>query len=291
MLNTYLADLRDLPMSQIKDTYFDAVLREKEKTSPAMAVRLHKILQSLETWARPKKAWEGPSMDTVYKPGHAAKEKLALSHDATGAIWNAALELGYPWGDYTRMMILLGRRRHCVSVMKWEDINFKKTVEIIINNKGRPEKKTIKIPVWEIPAADDKSGNLNICPLPPSAVEILKNVPRIDGSPFVFTTTGKTPISGFSKAVEQLQKLSKTSDWSFHSFRRTCRTGLSECGVPQHIAKLSIGHAVAGIDSKYDKYAYIVERKDAIESWARLVERIAGGEVNKIESLESRRAG
>ena len=48
------------------------------------------------------------------------------------------------------------------------------------------------------------------------------------------------------------------------------RTGLSKIGVEPHIAELMIGHAVGGsILRTYDCFAYLEQRRDAMERWAK----------------------
>jgi len=51
-----------------------------------------------------------------------------------------------------------------------------------------------------------KNGRPHDVPLPPMARNLLRSVKRIEGCPFIFSTTGKTPVSGFSKAKVQLDE-------------------------------------------------------------------------------------
>ena len=61
--------------------------------------------------------------------------------------------------------------------------------------------------MWTIPGARTKNGAEHDVPLSPAAQEILSCAPRIAGSQFLFTTTGATPISGYSNAKERLDAL------------------------------------------------------------------------------------
>jgi hypothetical protein len=54
---------------------------------------------------------------------------------------------------------------------------------------------------------------------------------------------------------------------------------MSRAGVPSDHAELALGHAIPGVEGVYDRYAYLEERRDALERLARLVERILAGEV------------
>jgi integrase len=81
--------------------------------------------------------------------------------------------------------------------------------------------------VWTLPAARAKNGVEHIIPLSDAAVSILENMPHIgrrDG--FVFPMTGRTPISGWSKAKTQLDKASGITGWTIRLAPYFCdRTG------------------------------------------------------------------
>jgi integrase len=81
--------------------------------------------------------------------------------------------------------------------------------------------------VWTLPAARAKNGVEHIIPLSDAAVSILENMPHIgrrDG--FVFPMTGRTPISGWSKAKTQLDEASGITGWTIRLAPYFCdRTG------------------------------------------------------------------
>ena len=59
---------------------------------------------------------------------------------------------------------------------------------------------------WTLPGERSKNGVARVVPLSDSAISILEKVPRIgrrDG--FIFTTTGETAISGWSKRASHAQ--------------------------------------------------------------------------------------
>ena len=65
--------------------------------------------------------------------------------------------------------------------------------------------------------------------------------------------------------------------WTPHDLRRTCRTGLSATGTPDHVAELVIGHGRQGITRVYDLHRYDREKRAALEAWVRRLLRIAEG--------------
>ena len=76
--------------------------------------------------------------------------------------------------------------------------------------------------VWTLPAERSKNDVEHVVPLSAAALSILESIPRIgkrDG--FVFTTTGETAVSGWSKAKATLDTASGIAGWRLHDIRRT----------------------------------------------------------------------
>jgi integrase len=120
-----------------------------------------------------------------------------------------------------------------------------------------------------VPAERMKGKKAHTVPLTPAVVALLKTMPRFKGGDFVFTTTGgRRPVSGFSKAKMQLDKIIGEIDhWSIHDLRRTARTGLATVGASPFIAELVIGHRQTGVHATYDLYSYLVPKRDALLEW------------------------
>ena len=90
-------------------------------------------------------------------------------------------------------------------------------------------------------------------PLSRAAVEILDELvgatewPR---SGLVFSTTGRSPVSGFSKAKRRLEDLIKArvgrggavEPWRIHDLRRTVATGLQRLGVRFEVTEAVLNH-------------------------------------------------
>jgi hypothetical protein len=89
-------------------------------------------------------------------------------------------------------------------------------------------------------------------------------------------------VSGFSKAKTRLDSLMldelrcfavdpnavEIEPWTIHDIRRTVRTGLSALPIPDLVRELVIAHAKPGLHKVYDQYAYLNEKRQALELWA-----------------------
>jgi integrase len=116
------------------------------------------------------------------KPPHRERAReVVLSDEDIISLMAAADDEGYPFGDVFKMLILTGQRRGEVAEMRWSEVD-------------------LEHGVWTIPAARSKNGQSHEVPLSVPAVSLLRSLPRFLASDWVFTTTGRGPVSGFGRA-------------------------------------------------------------------------------------------
>jgi integrase len=134
-----------------------------------------------------------------------------------------------------------------------------------------------------------KSEDPFLLPLPAPALTILEGLPKFKSGHFLFSSTsGETPIRGnsLSKAKQRLDKAMlaelkricveqgrdpatvKLPPFVLHDLRRTMRSGLSALPIPEHVRELVIGHVRPGIAGVYDLYAYLDEKRQALDLWS-----------------------
>jgi integrase len=104
-----------------------------------------------------------------------------LSDSELAEMWSAASMLGYPFGPVFELLTLTMQRREEVAGMRWSEI-------------------ADDLSVWTMPGSRMKNGKPHDVHLSEAARAILREIPRVEGCDLVFSTTGRTPISGFSKA-------------------------------------------------------------------------------------------
>jgi integrase len=184
-----------------------------------------------------------------------------LSDEELRDLWQAldSATLPAPFPKLVRMLLLSCQRRDEVSRIAWEEIEHG---------------------VWEIPASRYKTGQPNAVPLSAAARALIGD----KGKGFIFTTDGKTPFSGFSKAkaaldakVAEIRKQDGRKPmphWVLHDLRRTGRSLMSRAGVPADHAERALGHVIPGVRGVYDWHSFLEEKRSALERLAALVERI-----------------
>jgi integrase len=200
-------------------------------------------------------------------------------------LWRAADVEGYPFGRLAQLIMLTGARRDELREARWSEFQLDGT-EIALPTGG-----TWKGPVWTLPAHRAKNGREHVVPLSRAAVDILRKLPRISKTPYLFTTTGDTPISGMSKAKTRLHDamladLRKADSkrvlepWSLHDLRRSFSTGLQRLGFSIEVSEACLNHtsgAVSGVAAIYARYRYLREKTEAFDAWARHVDALVKG--------------
>lgn len=238
--------------------------------SPSMANHSYAYLSAFFKWARGQmKIPTNPMTDLPRpRPDAIVNRDRFLSDAEIADFWRASNGLGYPFGEFFKLALLLGQRREEVSGMRREHVDLEKTL-------------------WEIPRELTKSNRAHLVPLPPEAMIILKAAPKFEG-PYMFSTTaGDRPISGFSKAKKRLDiaiaeiRAERQADplmaWRTHDLRRTVASGLARLKVPPIVVEKIQNRATgegAGVAGIYNRYGYLDERRAALEAWGRYVSSI-----------------
>lgn len=180
-------------------------------------------------------------------------------------VWTAADRAGEPFGPLVKLLLITGARREEIAQATYDEL-------------------ADDFMVLRLPGSRTKNGRAHDIPLPPLARDILKGLKR-RGSRFVFTTTGSSPISGFSKYKDRLDGLvaaeakKEIPHWTLHDLRRTAATGMAGIGIMPHIIEAVLNHvsgAKASVAGIYNREAYEPEKKAALEKWAAHIEIIVG---------------
>ena len=207
----------------------------------------------------------------------------ALSPAELAEVWAAASTLPYPFGPFYQVAILTMQRREEVAGMRWSELSADGSL-------------------WTIPATRMKNNRPHDVYLAPAARKILDATPRQAKADLVFTTTGRTPVSGFSRAkalldaaivkarAEAAEKAeiepAKLVPWHVHDLRRTGVSLLAGMGFDSIVVDKILAHRPAklkGVASVYQRHDFAAERRKALEAWAEHVTGAAvGGNVVRL---------
>ena len=95
------------------------------------------------------------------------------------------------------------------------------------------------------------------------------------------------------KSLRRLQKdhvRATLPDFVTHDLRRTVRTGLSAIpNISDLVRELVIGHTRPGLHKVYDQYAYLDEKRCALDAWAARLGTILEPTPGNVVSLEKPR--
>src|SRR5439155_8780896 len=132
--------------------------------------------------------------------------------------------------------------------------------------KMRWEQLDLDAGTWTLSREDTKVKRLHVVPLSEPAIAILRSLPQPEAGRegLVFSTTGETAISGFSRAKSRLDTLSRVSGWTLHDLRRTAASGMARMGFPPHVLSRVLNHspeASEGITAIYNRHSFQPEMR------------------------------
>jgi integrase len=241
------------PLVHIKRSEIVRVLDEIIASgTPYRANRALAALKKLMSWALDRGMIDVNPVAGLKPPHKEQSRERVLSDDEIRTLWVAAEIEGYPFGDAVKLLILTGQRRGEVAEMRWSEIDL---------DSGS----------WTIPAMRSKNGHSHEVPLSPPALRLLRSLPRFLGSDWVFTTKGRSPISGFGRFKRRLQSTARTTSWRIHDIRRTVASAMARIGVEPHVVEKVLNHKsgiISGVAAVYNRYLYGTEKRNALERWA-----------------------
>jgi integrase len=233
-----------------------------DRGSPYTANRTLAVLRRMCNWAIERGIIANSPVEKIKPPGAETARDRVLSDDEVRLVWGAFEALGWPFGDIAKLLLLTGARRDEIGEARWNELDL--AAKTLTVDKER-----------------SKNGIAHEIPLSDSVVGIFDRLRRIgdekDGP--IFTTTGRTPVSGWSRAKEQLDKAIGVPipAWVLHDLRRTAASGMAGIGIAPHVVEAALNHksgAIKGIAAVYNRYNYAAEKRAALDAWARRLDAI-----------------
>jgi integrase len=228
-------------------------------------------LSSFFGWAWKNRFVDSNPCASVHRPDAAKARDRVLSESEIVAFWGAADAQNEPFAQALKLLLLTGARENEVAGMRRGELSEDLTM-------------------WEIPGSRTKNKRPHRVPLSPMARDILATIKPISGG-LVFTTTGRTPISGWSKLKARLDDAMQIAGWRLHDLRRTVSTGMNDLGIQPHVVEATLNHVSgvrAGVAGVYNRAAYSDEKRVALERWATHIEGLVSGRSANVVSLSGK---
>jgi integrase len=229
-----------------------------DRGNPISANRTLSALRKLFNWAEGRYGLSGNPCHRVEMPGTETSRDRILTDDELAAVWRAATEQGGLFAPVVQLLILTGQRRNEVAGMEWRELDL-------------PAK------LWKLPRGRVKNDNGHEVPLSEPALAVVESVPRISGRNLLFTTTGKTPVSAFSRAKDRIDEASGVDDWTIHDLRRTVASGMARLGVSLPVIEKILNHSSGsfrGVVGVYQRHSFADEKRAALDLWGAHVARL-----------------
>jgi integrase len=263
---------RNRPIASIgRRDVIDLVDRIVARDAAVQANRTLARLRALFNWAIEKDRLAASPVARMKLPTQEQARDRVLSDDELRWFWQACDEVEWPFGPLFKLLLLTAQRRDEVATMVWSDLDFEKRV-------------------WTIPRHKAKNDRAHEVQLSDAAIAVVRSLPHV-GDGLLFTTTGETSVSGFSKSKRRLDaamldtkraaigahKGNAIPGWTLHDLRRTAATGMARLNFPPHVVDKVLNHVsgtIRGVAAVYNRFAYLDERRTALEAWGRYVDNL-----------------
>jgi integrase len=236
------------------------------------ARHLRTALSQLFRWAKRNRLTNANPCSSVAAPATPKSRDRVLDADELRWFWKACEGIG-PFEGALKILALTGQRLDEIAAMRRDEVR-------------------CHWDTWELylPSERTKNKRAHVVPLTPTVLELIMRE-KVNG-PFVFTTTGRSPISGWSKTKRRLDKAMlaqaraergkafKLKSWVIHDLRRGVATCLvADLGVRPDVVEQILNHfsgSRAGVAGIYNRAALLPERRAALTLWEQHVLKIVG---------------
>lgn len=281
-----LKSLTDRVPASITRAELADLVKKHARAAPLSANRKLAYASAFFNWCVHEGIIEANPAQNIRKPARENVRDRYHTLDELKEIWAAAGTLGYPFAQLYRLLIALPNRREEVAGMPLKELD--------LGDDATPDQG-----VWLLPGDRTKRANALRIPLSPLAraiiIEAIQHKNRPKKSKLVFTTTGDTPVSGFTKAKRRLDAAIADArrqraiyagedpdlcemmpHWTVHDLRTTFNTHACEIlDVPPHVADRILNHVATATRSKvmrvYNKSELFEPRRKALNVWADLL--------------------
>lgn len=244
--------------------------------SPIAANRLLACVRRMFNWAVEQDILESAPCTGIRAPAKERRKERVLSAEEIRVFWSIL--------DRT----LHESKRLRVPYVGMED-STRRALKLILVTAQRPGEvagahwSEFSDGWWTIPTERAKNENAHRVPLSNLAQDVL----GAPGDGYVFPSPRKSVSHVHPQALSHAVKrmFSETQDdlkgvepFTPHDLRRTAASHMTGAGVPRLTVQKILNHAEPGVTAVYDRHSYDVEKKQALDDWARKLRNIILGD-------------
>jgi integrase len=194
--------------------------------------------------------WSGNLQHVLPNLDHKAKNREALPFDEMYAFMTKLEAIESTAARAVEFAILTAVRSDEAREATWDEIDLL-------------EKR------WTIPAERMKTRKPHSVPLSPRALDLLKSLPREEGSNYVFIgDRAGAPVGSLLKIVKRI-----APDVTMHGFRSSFRTWAGErTSFPHHVLEAALAHEIGSdVERAYSRGDLFTKRVQLMTAWATYV--------------------
>ncbi len=264
----------DTPLPQIDARRITRLFDDLPAEKPGLRRNVFVVLRRLFRWAKGRGDIVMNPLEGFEAPLPVPARDRVLSDEELRCLWLASYNLGRPFGSFVRLLLLTGQRRSEVAGIQWPELD----------RKNRQ---------WLLPSNRAKNSTEMLIPLPEATITEIDALAGGEDWPrrgYLLTNTGKTPISGFSKAkialdIEMLRIFQEDDakvelkPWRFHDLRRSMATTMQRMRISGDVIEACenriAGHSKPGSARIYQRHNYEPEKRDAFDRWTLFITGLA----------------
>jgi integrase len=261
----------------------EPIWHDKTETAKRLRGRIENVLSwatvaGYRTGDNPAR-WKGNLSETLPKPAKVAKagNQPALALSDVSRWWRDLAQREGMAAQALRFLTLTAARSGEVRGMTWEEIDF--------GEAPTPATSATQA-VWKVPASRMKNGRAHRVPLTPEGVALLKALPRLEGSPYVFFAPrgGMLSDMSISAVMRRMQDAQvKVGEPGYldpaskrpavpHGLRSTFRQWAAEQGYPRDMAEIALAHFIGSeVERAYQRSDMLERRRDMMAAWTKFL--------------------
>ncbi|VVP21851.1 Prophage integrase IntA [Pseudomonas fluorescens] len=153
-----------------------------------------------------------------------------------------------------QLLIMSSARAHMVRFARWDEFD-------------------LEAGTWSLPSERMKMRVAFVIPLAREVIKLVRNIPRSEGSPFLFPGQGKSGLM-HRNAIRTLLHAMGYEHITQHGFRSSFRDWASECThYPREVCEMALAHDERDqTEGAYSRSDFLDKRRLLMDDWAKFIQ-------------------